>query len=607
MNDALDLRFERNQYFTGKLLTAQDFKIEQKYLINKRRLLNRMMFGSGIVCGLQVIPVNDKVISIEAGLAIDSSGQEILLDSTITQNLSKISGFPETEYTGTLYLCIQYDEKEKDPAYSVESSGRGNEYNRIQEGYKLFLKNTPPDFSNYGLRSFLEDRKLLYEDKKIRIWNILPKFVNANEAFEACLRVEKLGGAERIKVEFQIDSEHFTLAGDDTDTVLFLEPEDATETEYAFKYSLQAKEACEGTGKIAIRQEKVKIRLGDREMDVHSGYSSKIKIIQGSVKEKILQSYLEQPLDLYVGQDEDRSVYIAKISIVQVMTGMGTTYSIEKVEKVSFEQYIYNASLLHLISEQKSNAKESAAWKEVMEQLQVLQESAKLEAAVVAEEAKPDTEPPVPLNQGSMVECKTGYVDILLGHIAKSGSRFFSDEIEHGLGVGQVSVTVGIEDVENSILDDLTKNKGIYFGDCDVFRGSPYDLAVPVASTGVITYPLKGTFRIGVLVKEQTKASRIRVRWWASMVKEPFATREKIEIAIDPEFVEVKMGESYTFQVVVKGTDKSKLDWVVNETGGGSVTQEGVYTAPEVKGVYSVTATSNEDPSKKATVYIIVK
>jgi hypothetical protein len=41
--------FERPRYFAGKLLTAEDFELEQRYHIAKRWLLNRELHGAGTV------------------------------------------------------------------------------------------------------------------------------------------------------------------------------------------------------------------------------------------------------------------------------------------------------------------------------------------------------------------------------------------------------------------------------------------------------------------------------------------------------------------------------------------------------------------------------
>jgi hypothetical protein len=47
--------FKRNNYFYGKLLTVKDFQTEQQFFINKQRLINRLVHGVGVVCGLEVL------------------------------------------------------------------------------------------------------------------------------------------------------------------------------------------------------------------------------------------------------------------------------------------------------------------------------------------------------------------------------------------------------------------------------------------------------------------------------------------------------------------------------------------------------------------------
>ena len=66
--------FERSRYFYGKLLTVDDFETEQKYANDKRRLINRFLHGSGVVCGMNVVRVDDRTISVERGMALDFAG-----------------------------------------------------------------------------------------------------------------------------------------------------------------------------------------------------------------------------------------------------------------------------------------------------------------------------------------------------------------------------------------------------------------------------------------------------------------------------------------------------------------------------------------------------
>jgi hypothetical protein len=70
----------RNRYFYGKLLDVAQFDLEQSYLNGKRWLLNRLVSGWGVICGLnvQLGPDNQSVI-VTPGLAIDKCGHEIMV------------------------------------------------------------------------------------------------------------------------------------------------------------------------------------------------------------------------------------------------------------------------------------------------------------------------------------------------------------------------------------------------------------------------------------------------------------------------------------------------------------------------------------------------
>jgi hypothetical protein len=71
--------FERPRYFAGKLLTVEDLELEQRYHIEKRRLLNRMLQGAGVVSGLGVVGSEEGKVTVEPGFALDRYGREILV------------------------------------------------------------------------------------------------------------------------------------------------------------------------------------------------------------------------------------------------------------------------------------------------------------------------------------------------------------------------------------------------------------------------------------------------------------------------------------------------------------------------------------------------
>lgn len=72
---------ERPRYFSGQLLTDKDLDAAQRYVIEKNRLHNRYLVGTGVVCGLAVRcdPGNKGAVVVESGYAIDCCGNDIVL------------------------------------------------------------------------------------------------------------------------------------------------------------------------------------------------------------------------------------------------------------------------------------------------------------------------------------------------------------------------------------------------------------------------------------------------------------------------------------------------------------------------------------------------
>jgi hypothetical protein len=76
----------RNNYYKGKRLTAESFRVEQEYAIQRRHLLNRAIHGWGVVYGYGIVQpppqqaYNDLPagsVEISAGLALDQCGREL--------------------------------------------------------------------------------------------------------------------------------------------------------------------------------------------------------------------------------------------------------------------------------------------------------------------------------------------------------------------------------------------------------------------------------------------------------------------------------------------------------------------------------------------------
>ena len=139
--------FERNNYFHGKLLSARDLKAEQEYFNEKRWLINRMILGWGIVCGLEVC-LEHGCLVVKPGLALDCCGRELLVCGREALHPNKIAealGVELGAYSQPIpwALCLEYRECKSEPVKLPSSCNQtelGQEYNRIRDEYRLSIR-----------------------------------------------------------------------------------------------------------------------------------------------------------------------------------------------------------------------------------------------------------------------------------------------------------------------------------------------------------------------------------------------------------------------------------------------------------------------------------
>lgn len=138
---------KRNNYFFGRLLTSADFQAEQNYFINKQRLINRMLFGIGVVSGFKVAADKSAgVIKLSEGFALDGFGREIVLPKQMMLNLNQKCTPKEIGKTRDLFVWVRYDENMTDPTPAVGDAGPG--FTMITEGLKIELNWAPPEPSS---------------------------------------------------------------------------------------------------------------------------------------------------------------------------------------------------------------------------------------------------------------------------------------------------------------------------------------------------------------------------------------------------------------------------------------------------------------------------
>jgi hypothetical protein len=137
--------FERPRFFSGQLLTEQELNGEQRYVVDKNRLHNRLLHGYGVVCGLRVSCCDATHVTVECGYALDPCGNDVVLAQSTTIDLLQLvrdcrnrtrpdadcNPFLATQLVGcegadqTWCLTISYAEQDARPVAALRSSAGG--------------------------------------------------------------------------------------------------------------------------------------------------------------------------------------------------------------------------------------------------------------------------------------------------------------------------------------------------------------------------------------------------------------------------------------------------------------------------------------------------
>lgn len=582
MNHKKYYPFERNHYFYGKLLTVRDFHDEQKYFNDKRRIQNMLLHGAGVVSGLRVVPIDDKTISIESGMALDYQGREIIVEDSMTKKLNVIEGFDDLEQTRTVYLCLAYAEHKTEMVHRVDvqsTNGQEGDFNRIQEGYRIFLKEDAPEDRILWQERMKTSKKVLFDKMGVKITQQTPMFVQAGEPFEMEITVEKINLGVPVEIEYWIHSEYFA---EEYDHIPVKFQCDDTVLNQKAVFSVVAK--AEAVGKVetvlSMKSGESRISIGADTYQFDADENIAYQIVQESPANALVSRYFEMHFDDVMHQNMEEPIYLAKFKLAHYKR----EYSIIDCEWLPFGQFILNNRMLHLLADISSQP--SMANPQPIATESNLQESY---------EAK----------QKYMT---SGTEEIMVDLHAKD-HVYFSDEISHGLGKGDVQVCAAVHEIPNG--NSIFDQSCTYFGNLSILQNTPFESALPPMEVAVIAYPEKGTFRIALKILGDIQTTVVPMKWWAQCSaenkREEYAQISRISVQIHPDTITLQPRAQHKFSVTVEGTDYTECRWSVVETDGGKIDRNGVYEAPNKEGVYEIVAENLKYPNKKSTAFIVVR
>lgn len=559
--------FERNHYYSGKLLSEQDFIKEQQYMNDKRRLQNRFLHGEGVVAGLRTLMVNEQSLSLEDGIALDFSGREIVVPSPAVYKLSMIDGFQkmEEEYRADdIYLCIEYKENENGNTPDMAPSWDQGHFDKTKESYRMYLTDRGPENYELGAEDYLKKHTDIFSQDDISITMSCYKAVVSGEEFEVSFKLTNKGNLAKININLKMELEG-SLCGEKSSFVFNMENivlERGQSHEECVR--LRCKKLEYGTVNFTIEENGLEVSK-NQQMSLNT-VSQKIEIpvVQENMVDFLKKEYLDHKMENIVSNNRPRGIYLAKIFLIR----QNTSYVIDHVEAMPFNQYIYSSFLM------------SGIVKELEHSIFELKRELKQNQTDISSESQNSDDKDV----------QYGSVDIPINYAAKAGQTFFSKSLYHTLGVG-------ISDIELSIRED----DYIYSGAGDVFPNKKIK-----ANLAVKQDIGKGNFVIGLKLLENTDQLKATVHYTIRKTKQK-AESQIGNIRIVPSKLELRQRESYSLEAICDNVYGATVLWTVLGNNAGTISMDGTYTAPSHEGVFEILATCEQRPDLKASLYVVVR
>ncbi|MCM1157420.1 MAG: hypothetical protein NC300_04155 [Bacteroidales bacterium] len=567
--------FERNRYFYGKLLSVDDFETEQRYMNDKRRMLNRFLYGTGVVCGMQVVEVDDFTFSLESGLALDYSGREIVVPEPVTKRLSSVKGFSECSALGeerqNLYLCIAYDERMENPVHSITRvNDEQEEFNKFAEGYKLFVTAEEPEQEGERITALYEDTRTIYAGDEIRIRQRTPKYMRSGTEEEITVLVEKTEPSAPVSFSYQLSLTCMESEGNSAVTVSFDENTFPAAGSYRIKYRIRAKAVENVEGRMEVVRDSFSLTVGqDTKREPVSG-SFTIWITGREVQRTIVENYYAAAMEDILKEDKEQPIYLARLEVIRA----GDTYVIEGIENLPYKQYVWNNVL--------SGTMEAFRLRKKPEETQAADRLAGMSGRGVS------------VNPGMQMRMGSAMIELGIGGLP--GQRFYSEEIVHELGLGDVYVSLGLS-------RGIQENSQVVCGSQNVFT----DAGCPKVELAAKVNMARGSFVIGINCLEQVEAKRLRI-FWMAVKGEGKPNQEKTAyMSIKPDIANIQIREGQYFEAVIGEEVQKHIKWTVKEAEGGTIDANGYYMAPNQSGVYEIIAESMENTALKAAAFVIVR
>ncbi|MBR2187604.1 MAG: hypothetical protein IJ857_09730 [Lachnospiraceae bacterium] len=583
--------FERNRYYPGKLLTSADFQAEQNYHINKGRFINGLMYGSGVVCGLGVFSLDDLSVLIESGVAIDGTGREIILDTSVVKKISAIEGFDRLE-TDTAVLKIRYNEQDVHSVYSVNHKENEKEYefNRIAEGYELFLVDKEGETVDYNPETEFLTREILFKSENYVGEVMMPATVCKGRNVKIVLEIRKVSDEDvRLSCRGILEIPVFHTPDDESELEIGVEDLNLKMGESIRKeYWVRVLDNDAEESELILRSGSAAAFENENAINSSSHFAIRVRLSKSSPLELVSRETGRINLEMRNLELSDDAISLAEIQLVR----NAGSYIIDNIRDTSAKKYV-----LAPAQEIMRNNYMSYYVKDV----ELKKSKDRKETPVFKNDS--------PSRGGEFTNIATGTLEVPLGRNAREGDIRYSGEIAHGLGPGNVYVEIGYNFVSDD--PDMGANqKSTIYGNPELF--SQQNNVLASVETGIKVLNEKGSFVVAARLLRNVDFLVLSFRWVAIR----FPSGDDIEltedyydksISVDTPTVIMGGKESHFFGVRFNNMKACSITYELTSPGSGEISSDGIYTAPSKEGVYEIRIYCTDMPVICTYAYAIVK
>lgn len=570
--------FSKNRYFPHKRMRSADFIREQAYVERKLAFLSRWSLGAGVALGLEVQRIDADSLLVSPGFASDGCGRWLIVDEPAVCRIRTLRGFDALRGEAAL-LWLAYREEQTDPMFVPGDRGEVQEYAAAQERFSFFLTDMRPLPADAGETVLLSD-VTLFEDDDLRIRQVVPRVLPAHG--QVCLRltVESFC-TQPLDISLRYAPDLPGVRPADGGGALCLEQSvhlTAGETVLTL------------TGRLDTTAQAVVLSLPEQgfllekrglRLRAQRTLREELPVVPGDPLAALERRLLSlDPRELDGGAEE--GVPLAGVRLLRC----GEQALLDGVFPLSGDRRALLPSL-------KERVRRCGAF---------------FPAPPPAEHPPASAAPP-PLCPAPEPprQMATGTVTLSAGLHLPDGAVLHSDEIVHELGPGAVFVEFGLENIYPAAGTGRNYTE-LLLGDPSLFvqTSGAWDCGF---DRGVRLHPEKGTFELAVRPRGRLRQSALRLRWFAWRAEDrpsqppPAGTLLRLE----PDVAYAAPGAAVSFTPVFAQGLGAPCDFLLPDRQSGSVTENGVYTAPKKDGLYQVCAQLRDMPHTRVSAFVIVR